>query len=291
MLQLFPGAGYVIYEIPRDDFSKNELQRELHAGWMENVGKKPTYPKGTKVSKILNEAFNNEKMNIAYSDIVAESKMKGILEISIDPVEILLMSTNRSGWDSCHKISSGGRCRSWGGYSGGIFSYMCDSASMIAFRHSIEKVTMKFWKNNVEINSKNWRQMIWVSKEMDIFVASRQYPAKSDETTQKARELLETTIDSYKKKKGETSWVHSKDQGKIKSSVADYNSYKHISDLRTMHYNDMLQGYEGDLCYLKGKILGASEIIVGSNPVCPICGKEIMSHNNYPMGDRCEMRL
>lgn len=285
LARMFPGASYVIYDIPRSDFAKNELHRGVYAGWMENIGKKAEYPAGTKVSKILNEAFDNEKMNIAYSDIVSENKMKGVLEISIDPVEILLMSTNASGWDSCHKISSQGRSKSWGGYSGGIFSYMCDATSMIAFRHSPGKVQMKFWKNNVEIHSKNWRQMIWISEDMEEFICSRQYPAKNEETTQKVRELLEATIDRYKN--NDVAWVHSTDMYKIKETVRDYNNFKSLARLKTMHYNDMLQGYDGDMCYTKGKHVGRDGVIVGSNPVCALCGKRIMNNSHHPVCDDC----
>lgn len=266
----------------KEEIVNNKLTHDIYCddeGWTKYI--KGTYKEGTKISKIINEVFKNDKLNTYFSDIIASNKITGVLEISIDPIEYLLMSCNKSGWSSCHTIHKFGQGKSYGCYSAGIFSYMCDDVSLIAFRHDGKLYDCSFQKQTAKVHSKNWRQMIWLSKDFKQFIASRQYPNYSEEITKNAREMLEERINEFFG--AENTWVHTQKESKIKSLVSDY-----IKGGNVLHYNDMLHGYKGDLCYIKDSLNDDSGIVVGSNPTCLICGKKTLLRSGYPMCIDCE---
>ena len=279
----FPVALYVLRNISNDEIINNLLNSDYDGYDWQDYSSTYCYQRGTKVSKLLKEACNNDKLDIAFSDIIAQNKIRGIIEISIDPIEILLMSTNVSGWQSCHRITSIGHTKDWGQYSGGIFSYMCDNVSMIAFRHNNKLYDFNIYKSKTQQHSKNWRQMIWINEDFTQFVTSRQYPGKMEGITKEIREMLEEQINNYK---GEFTWVHSDNMDKIKKILKDYKYNNNSTNI--MHYNDMLNGYSGDLCYKKDTEIIKDSIIVGSNPVCTLCGKNIMLKNRYPFCIDCK---
>lgn len=274
----YPGTYYVVKAITDEELLDNKLHHTISNDWCVYSRR---YKSGEKVSKLLDEAFHNDKLNILYSDIIAQNKIKGTVEISIDPIEILLMSCNVSGWNSCHRIALvNEEGLNYGCYSAGIFSYMCDETSMIAFRHDGKTYDYKINKQKVQARSKNWRQMIWINKDLNKFITSRQYPNKIEEVTKTVRELLEEQIDS--KEQSEKNWVHSDKQDKIRQILEDR---KDVSS--PLHYNDMLRGYNGDLCYKKGLKIKDNEIMVGANPVCPNCGKRLLTNPGTPECIEC----
>ena len=282
LYRAFPGASYVINNLHDIELLTNKLEHTETGAWTE-WGR--MYKPGEKVSKLLDEAFHNDKLNIMYSDIIAQNKIKGVLEISIDPIDILLMSCNVSGWNSCHNIHRIGTTgTSYGCYSAGIFSYMCDDVSMIAFRHDNKLYDFKINNQKVQAKSKNWRQMVWIDKDFKEFVTSRQYPNKLEEVTKTVREMLEEQVDAYTK--DATTWTHSDSMDKIREIMKD-----DTKEGNALHYNDMLKGFNGDLCYRKGLKLTENSIIVGSHPICPRCGKNIMLSQGTPECFDCYRRI
>lgn len=274
----FPGYYYVLKSITNREFLDNKLHHTIDNDW--NRYNSRLYKTGERVSKILDEAFKNDKFNTMLSDIIAQNKLKGILEISIDPIEYLLMSLNVSGWSSCHTMHKKGCRLSYGCYSAGIFSYMCDNVSLIAFRHDGKEYEYQINKQKIKAYSKNWRQMIWLNKDFESFVASRQYPNYVEEISKTIREMLEEQINAYL---GEITWVHTTDRDKMQMYIT--NNEK--EQARILHYNDILHGYDGDMCYKKGKELKKQTLVVGSYPVCPVCGRENLTINDFPFGQNC----
>lgn len=255
---------------------ENKLHSDINNNWT-NYSR--IYKAGERVSKVLDEAFKNKNFNMRYSDIIAKNMVKGVIDISIDPIEILLMSCNVSGWTSCHTIHDmNGRGINYGCYSAGIFSYMCDNVSLIAYRHDGKLYDFKIGKQKIQAKSKNWRQMLYVREDMKVFIASRQYPMNSEEITMSVREMLEECIDEYTEQK---TWVHtSTEKGtKVKDIIADkaYKSY-----IEPLHYNDISHGFRADMCYHKDMELKEDSLEIGSFPVCPICGEKLLTNSNSP---------
>lgn len=272
-------------EIRPEEFLNNKLQHTLNNQWTRYALR--TYKAGDKISKLFDEAYKSDKINTFYSDIIAQNKINGVIEISIDPIEYMLMSTNVSGWNSCHKITEG-RKLSQGCYSGGIFSYMCDKVSMIAFRHDGKLYDYKIENQKIKAHSKNWRQMIWIKEDFSVLVLSRQYPSYFPEITKTAREILQEQINNYTQ--DETIWVHTDNEEKIRNYVCN-NRIKKYNDetekLNALHYNDILNGYNCDMSYRKESVLEDDMIAIGSYPACAICGDEILEVHDYTFGRNC----
>lgn len=279
----YPGNYYILRLIENEEFIENKLHHSINDYDFNCFCR--GFKAGERVSKVLEETLNNEQLNIDYSDIIAKSVVKGVIEISLDPIEFLLMSVNRSGWESCHaiyKFSQG--AYSFGCYSSGIFSYMCDETSLIAFRHSGKLYDYQIEKQKISAYSKNWRQIIWIDKGLENFVSSRQYPCYNDEINKEVRELLQTQIS---KTTGNTNWVHSRSQDKIHYLLKDNIENIYKTTKGALHYNDMLNGYEGDLSYIKGSTAQQYSTFVGSFPVCPNCGKRLILEENLPICSEC----
>lgn len=279
MYHEFPGYYYVLKQFSNREFIKNQLEHTLDYDW--NRLHSRIYKTGERISKILDEAFKNDKFNIYLSDIIAQNKIKGIVEVSIDPIEYLLMSLNVSGWSSCHTLHKVNQGLSYGCYSAGLFSYMCDSNSLIAFRHDDKMYEYKINKQKITAHSKNWRQMIWVTKDFKAFIASRQYPVEIEEISKTAREMLEEQISG-----DEVNWVHSKNDEKLKKVICD----KKHKNIYPLHYNDILHGFSGSLCYEKGTVIETDMLEIGSYPACPVCGEEILTSQERPTGRKCNPR-
>lgn len=276
----FPGIYPIVdNEIYDSEIANNKLEHDILGNSFQTYCR--SFKKGEKVSKVLDELYHSKDLNMRFSDIVAKTKIKGFIEISIDPIDILLMSCNMSGWTSCHTIAKPGYDgRTYGCYSAGIFSYMCDSSSMIAFRHDGKEYDYKINKNTIKAKSKNWRQMIWIKEDFKAFITSRQYPKYMDQVAKEIRELLEEQINSYIE---ENIWVHTSKKENIKK----YISNKREGYGSNLHYNDVKYNYDCDMCYHKESKLVHNFIKVGSYPVCPICGDNVITEASSPKCNKC----
>lgn len=275
MCNVIPAFSLMLPYVSYREILSNKLEHEISLFSNTKV-----YTAGDKVSKMIAEIYQSEKLNMLLSDIIAQTKVKGIVEVSIDPIEYLLMSCNISGWTSCHTIYKiGHNAKSYGCYSAGIFSYMCDNVSLIAFKHDGKEYDFKIANQTIKAKSKNWRQMVWLDKKYDFFVTSRQYPVDIKEANEAVRELIEGSINSNNEEK---KWIHSHDQRKVKARISNYKPEK-----RALHYNDILNGYNGDLCYKKGIDLKNKKTKVGSFPICPSCGERLLESPGIPFCDEC----
>lgn len=282
LYRAFPGTYYFFKRLLDSEILTNKLTRNYDCYNTECLTYSHSFSIGDKVSKMVDEMFHNEKLNMAFSDIIAQNKIKGIVEISIDPIEYLLASCNQSGWNSCHRMFQVGTTGySYGQWSAGVLSYMCDDVSMIAFRHNGKLFEYKINNQKVQAHSKNWRQMVWINKDFNEFIYSRQYPNRIEKVTKIVREMLEEQIDNNIE--CEKNWVHSTDKSKMKNIVADNNNLKS----QVLHYNDVLHDFQADLCYKKELELKNNSIKVGSNPICPNCGNEVIINHSYPECNHC----
>ena len=243
---------------------------------------------GMKLTTYLSKAVNNTEFDTEFSKIIDETTVKGQITISIDPIDYLLMSINRSGWQSCHSLHEGSGS-SFGCYSAGVFSYMCDNCTAIAFRHSKEQVEFSINGTRFKEYSKNWRECIYIDSRTGNFVASRQYPRKDETIAKSVRELLEETISNYFGYKN--IWKVNKNSDVIRQYMSDYciedeDEWDDGSD--ALHYNDIWHGFDGALIYNKENDKLEDTIIkVGTEPICPVCGKNYLSEPGEPMCWKC----
>ena len=111
-----------------------------------------------------------EMFRQAHSQALNQKQIKGNLCLSIHPLDYVTMSDNNCGWTSC-------MC--WmeeaGDYRLGTIEMMNSPCVIVAYVES--KETM--WTPGGEWNSKRWRQLYIVTRE--VILGNRQYPYYSDE--------------------------------------------------------------------------------------------------------------
>lgn len=169
--------------------------------------------------------FKNKELDIELSKKY-QDKGKAHITISINPIDYLTVSINNSGWRSCHNFFDG----EW--RNAGL-SYMNDSASLVAYR---SKGLYEYKKNDKKFkwNSKNWREMIYVSRNNSAIVFSREYPTYSEELARAVRTMLENVISNYFK--GNNNW---------KLYRSDSNANIEVrTDGSDLIYNDVREGFD-----------------------------------------------
>lgn len=106
----------------------------------------------------------------AHSQVLNQKQIKGNLCLSIHPFDFITMSDNACGWDSCMKWMEEA-----GDYRLGTIEMMNSPCVIVAYVESKDKM----WVPGGEWNSKRWRQLYIVTRE--VILGNRQYPYISDE--------------------------------------------------------------------------------------------------------------
>jgi hypothetical protein len=145
------------------------------------------FTKGMKLSKMLGRLcpakFVNE-FQTEFSKLVQSFKVSGTAVLSIDPVDYLTMSSNTSGWRSCHALD--------GEYRTGTLAYMMDSATVISY------VTHRDIEDMPGVADKIWRQVVYFQDDLEFAIQARQYPNKNGNNTQTVRQLIADLLNDYK---------------------------------------------------------------------------------------------
>ena len=245
----------------------------------------PEIKTGMKFTKFIHEVFKNEKLDMAFSEYTQQTKSKGFFTISIDPIDYMLMSMNNYNWDSCHSLRKDKDCVSQGAYCAGVFSYMCDNNSLIAFKHSkneLEEIYISR-KNKIKALNKSWRQMIFVNLEEKFFINSRQYPYKNEAMVEVFQEMMKDLISQ--KFQIPSNWKARK------NSIDDYITDNKVTRVPAspLHYNDVLRAsHTVHMMYHTSKTASdLKKAVVGSYPICPVCGRMQLTHSSKIYCDLC----
>lgn len=186
--------------------------------------------RGMKLTKFIS-LFGCKELDQELSKIYQEKGKKKIT-ISIDPIDYLTGSINKSGWESCHHFFSGG-------YRNAGLAYMFDEVSMIAYVSSNVRLYESMSSGKIEFpfecNSKQWRQMIYLSKNNSAVVFSRQYPFSSEEIGKNIRELWEKMYSDFYKI--ENSWCVTRNIEVLSGNVVKNQHNPYV-------YNDVACGFE-----------------------------------------------
>lgn len=218
-----------------------------------------------------------------YSKIISGNKIKGKLKVSIDPIDYILMSHNKSGWDSCYNIAKGGESRHFGEYTNGLFSYMRDAHTVISYKHSENLYEFKIGRSKFNDYSRNWRQVIYIDIENKGFITSRQYPNRNDAISENVRNMIEESLSEYYK--CENKWTTRNLTNNVEKAQ-DYFEDEGIG------YNDILHdnSLEGaKIVRLKAE-KNELHFHTGIPTICPICGKSGIYNQRIPLCDRCYER-
>ena len=275
-------------------FTKNEMPRcDFYKTYAPDV-----YKKGMKISKFFAQLFKNEKFDIDFSKVMQNRMIKGFVCISIDPYDFMTSGTNMHGWSTCQKL--------YGGMNYGTVQWIWDSNALIAYRdngktYTYDRIVARqdgerdeytFGKNQFEGNSKSWRQIINGDRMNCTFLFGREYPQHKDieVVSEKARELLESTIGSYI---GVDEWDNYGDLKRIDSEK--YFGAKPVyADVTKHHYSDIHEWESLKRSYPEIKKALVSphntdmskvQVTAGGKLYCLCCGKEIKNNSVY---DGCQ---
>lgn len=160
--------------------NNRSLQIQKGAKPIKALGKAIKWLKEIKNNQKICEDF--EKFRQKHSMIYNDADIKSTLVLSIHPMDFLTMSDNNNNWSSC---------MSWlksGCYHAGTVEMMNSNVALCAYLKS--KCDFKYAINYDEEkdefsydnwNSKQWRQLIYVNK--DIILAGKPYPFQSEDMT------------------------------------------------------------------------------------------------------------
>lgn len=157
-----------------DNLIKNTLSRDLK---IFNV----SFAKGTKISKALMKlVLPEDQHRVSTLHSMANQKLftRGKVVLSIDPADYVTMSSNSSGWRSCHRLDGGE-------YRTGPLAYLNDSSTVICYIESSTPCDFRYNGKAFQHTNKVWRQIALVSPNLTFAAQERQYP-NSNSTNQKA---------------------------------------------------------------------------------------------------------
>jgi hypothetical protein len=177
LMDEFPFYKYYINSISLDCLKENKL---LKGRFPEEWAGDKRIKEGMKFTKLM-ALHNNNDLNMEISKMYQEKGTQKLV-ISIDPVDFLTTSINKSGWRSCHNFFDG----EW---RHATLAYMFDSSSAVAYVYDKEVEYME--KFRFTTNSKKWRQMIYWDGKNSATVFSRQYPYDSDTISDRIRAIFE----------------------------------------------------------------------------------------------------
>ena len=218
-----------------------------------------------------------------YSKIISGNKTKGKLKVSIDPLDYILMSHNKSGWDSCYNIAKNGESRHFGEYTNGLFSYMEDAHTVISYKHSENLYEFKIGRSKFNEYSRNWRQVIYIDIENKGFITSRQYPNRNYAVSEKVRNMIEEALSTFYK--CENKWT-------TKNVTNNIEKTQNCFEDDGIGYNDIL--HDNNLDGAKMVRLKAEKnelhFYTGILTICPVCGKTRITNQRNPLCSQCYER-
>ena len=136
------------------------------------------------------------------------------------------MSSNNSGWRSCHRLNGGE-------YRTGPLAYLRDSSTIICYMESSKPCEITVAGKEYTHSNKTWRQIAMVSPNLDFSIQERQYP---NENTINANEVAKAFKELFEQYHNEKFKIESHSTDTLNDLHTDYaNEY----DEHRYYYNDI----------------------------------------------------
>lgn len=221
--------------------------------------KKVIGKQSVKLSKHLSGFIPEESrsgFNSEFSMITQKAKQVGTLVVSINPLDILLMSHH--GIRSCHRLTGGE-------YRGGTMGYLVDKHTAVCFlTNSIRDLCIDD-SIGVQYPWKIWRQLCFIDRDNHSAAFMRQYPNGNDDAYAQARKMV-----AYALRIDETGWLHLKE-----ADVTINNT--------GLAYVDPVIG----VIKLKTENADLPHITLDKLPTCPMCGLRYVENSSRILCDYC----
>lgn len=202
-----------------------------------------TIPKGMKVSKALAKLCLPEHTHLVqteHSMILQQTKTKGKLVLSIDPCDYVTMSSNASGWRSCHRLDGGE-------YRTGPLAYLRDTSTVICYLASSKQCEFTDEGENYAFSNKSWRQIALVSPELEYSIQERQYPANNSINSSEVAELFKELFEEY------NGVDYEKEMTPVHKLEELHIDYANETDEVALYYNDTTHEMYGSGYVVKPK--------------------------------------
>lgn len=203
-----------------DEIKNNKINKDIYI-----FDKK--FQEGTKIGRILNQIIPKKYAHeyiTDYSMLIQTFKAKGEIVLSIDPLDYLTMSENRSGWESCHSLT--------GCYKTGCFAYMQDPSTIITYVKSSTPITID---DEIIVDNKVWRQIMLLSLDNKYAMQLRQYPNSNKNNSQTAANLIIKLLNEYNNTNNFVRKIYRVDEEPMLKNLIFEDE-----DVPTLWYNDLL---------------------------------------------------
>lgn len=186
--------------------------------------------RGLKLSKALKKlCLEDEHHRVVTAHSMANQKLttKGTAVLSIDPIDYLTMSSNASGWKSCHRLNGGEYCT-------GPLAYLNDSSTVICYIESKTPCKFSYQGKEYTHSNKTWRQIALVSPELEYSIQERQYPNSNSINSNSVSEMFADVFNEY---------YQTEDFGYAIADIEDlkelHRDYADYEDGYRLYYNDI----------------------------------------------------
>ena len=241
-------------------------------------GKILKVPSGTKIMRAIRkvleyynfpymESFNKWRDDI--SVINTDKEIDAELVLSINPVDFITMSDNKSGWTSC---------MSWidcGAYSTGTIEMLNSNVAIVAYLRSPQSFTY----NDIEISNKSWRTLVFIHK--DLVLVGKHYPYQSEALAK----IILTKIQEIVQKN--LKWKYQYKNQLYRDMIYSYNNeyireyFQRIPDghkiyiyMNTM-YHDIIEDHGTDYWCCRNYVDKNLYLNLSGPATCMCCGKPI----------------
>lgn len=269
-------ATALLEHLNTDEFISNTLQRDFQIFDVK-------VPKGMKVSKALSKLVLPEhahEVTVKHSMVYQSLFTKGKAVISIDPIDYITMSSNSSGWKSCHRLNGGE-------YAAGPLAYLADSSSVICYIESSKPCSIMWCGDQYTHSNKTWRQIALVSSDSTYSTQERQYPNENSINAKAIADMFKELFEkangkSYQKSEEgvDTLWDLHTDFAELEDETACY-----YNDTRHEMYEDGYVVYPSDKC-ISDLIASDQKPLKGALAMCLCCGHTLYDANS-PFCDSC----
>jgi hypothetical protein len=235
-------------------------------------------PAGTKIMRAIRKvleyygfpyinSFNKWRDDI--SVINTDKEINAELVFSINPVDFITMSDNKSGWTSC---------MSWidhGSYSTGTIEMMNSNLAIVVYLQNPQS----FIYNDIEIPNKSWRTLAFIHK--DLLLVGKHYPYQSEML---AKIILDKLQDIIKQNLG---WkyqyknqlykdmIHSYSNDYIRGSFQRWSCGHKIYTYTNIMYPDIIEDHSTDYWCCRNYVNKNLYLNLSGPATCMCCGKII----------------
>lgn len=241
-------------------------------------------PRGTKIMRAIRkmleyysfpymDSFNKWRDDI--SVINTDKEINAELVFSINPVDFITMSDNKSGWTSC---------MSWidcGAYSNGTIEMLNSNVAIVAYLRNTES----FNYNDIEIPNKSWRTLVFIHK--DILLVGKHYPYQSEALAKiildKLQEILKQNLKwkyTYQNQKYKD-MIRSYNNDYIREDFVRFNNGHKIFVYMNNMYHDILEDHNTDYWCCRNKVKKNLYLNLSGPATCMCCGMPINSSSTY----------